>query len=126
MRFIEIPEIPKIHGKKAIQALNEFISELKEQKNKELTRKQKAAMIKLARGLISSIEAEMQAKASSKGIRKMRFVKQLKETIRKHIVESDRADDNDELRNRPSNSSLRFSSGAAFDWDVFSERTLPK
>lgn len=55
---IEIPEFPRLHGKKAIKALHDFIAELKEQKGKELTDKQTTALTKIAKGLISSIQAE--------------------------------------------------------------------
>ena len=58
MRYIEIPDFPILRGEKAIKALYDFINELEEQRGKELTDKQTDALIKLAHGLISSIEEE--------------------------------------------------------------------
>jgi len=57
--MIEVPQFPVLHGQDAIDALNEIIKELKEQKTKELTVKQAKALIKFANGLILSIQAEM-------------------------------------------------------------------
>ena len=54
---IEIPEFPKLRGKNAIKALHGLIAELEEQRGKELTDKQTKALIKAAKGLISSIQA---------------------------------------------------------------------
>jgi len=45
-------------------------------------------MIKLAKGLISSIEAETQMATHNKDIKERRFVTQLKKTITKYIPES--------------------------------------
>ncbi len=61
MRYLEIPEISVVHGEKAVKALQDFISELETQEPKELTKKQIDALIKVAKGLISSIEAEEQS-----------------------------------------------------------------
>jgi hypothetical protein len=58
MRYIEIPEFPVLQGEKAITALSEFISELETQKSEELTDKQTDALIRVAKGLISSIKQE--------------------------------------------------------------------
>lgn len=55
---IEIPEFPRLRGKKAVKALHDFIAELEEQNGKELADKQTTALIKIAKGLISSIQAE--------------------------------------------------------------------
>ncbi len=74
MQLIEIPEFPILRGEKAIKVLYDFINGLEEQRAKELTEKQTAALIKFARGLISSIEAETRSGTSDKDIRKMRFV----------------------------------------------------
>ncbi len=65
-KFIEIPEFPTLRGQEAIDALNEIIRELEEQKGKELTKKQAKALIKFANGLISSIETEMSSETSGK------------------------------------------------------------
>jgi hypothetical protein len=70
---IEIPEFQILRGKKAIKALYDFIKEVEEQRGKELTEKQTAALIKLARGLISSIEAETRSSPSDKDSKEMRF-----------------------------------------------------
>lgn len=58
MEHIKIPQIPVLRGEKAIEALHDFINELEEQRGKELTEKQADAMVKLATGLISTIETE--------------------------------------------------------------------
>ncbi len=63
---MEIPEFPVLRGEKAIEALYDFIDELEEQRGKELTEKQIHALIKLTKGLISSIEAETQSGSSHK------------------------------------------------------------
>jgi len=69
MESLRVPDFPTLHGKEAIKALCDFIGELKEQKGRELSEKQAAAMIKLAEGLISTIEKETHSKPS-KPIRK--------------------------------------------------------
>ena len=55
---IEVPEFPRLRGEKAIKALHDFIAELEEQDGKELADKQTTALIKIAKGLVSSIQAE--------------------------------------------------------------------
>ena len=72
MLLVEIPKFPRLRGEKAIWALFDFIDELEEQRGKELTEKQTAALIKLARGLISSIEIEI---GSEKDFEEMWFEK---------------------------------------------------
>ncbi len=74
MQHIEIPEFPVLRGEKAIKALYDFIDELEEQRGKELTEKQTTALIKFARGLISSIEAETRSDTSYKNTKEMSFV----------------------------------------------------
>ena len=88
MQFVEIPEFPRLRGQKAVEALRDFVDELEEQRGEELTDKQTTALIKFARGLISSIEVEMRSSISDKDIRETRFVGQLKETITQYIPES--------------------------------------
>ena len=56
--MIEIPEVPKIRGESAVKALSDAIAELEDQKGKQLTTKQTKAMIRIAKGMISSIQAE--------------------------------------------------------------------
>ena len=55
---IEIPEFPRLRGEKAIKALYDFIAELEKQSGNELTDKQTKALIKITKGLISSIQLE--------------------------------------------------------------------
>ena len=88
MQYIEIPEFPRLRGEKAIEALYDFVNELEEQRGKELTDKQTAALIKFAWGLISSIEVEKQLGTSDKDIKEIRFVSQLKKTILRYIPDS--------------------------------------
>ena len=88
MQFVEIPEFPRLCGQKAVEALCDFVDELEEQRGEELTDKQTTALIKFARGLISSIEVEMRSSISDKDIRETRFVGQLKETITQYIPKS--------------------------------------
>lgn len=72
MQPLEIPKFPVLRGKKAINALYDFINELEEQKGNELTEKQTKALIKLAEGLISTITAEAQSGTSYRNTKKMR------------------------------------------------------
>ena len=58
MQPVEIPEFPRLRGEEAIEALQNLIRELQEQRGKELTDKQTNALIKFSLGLISSIEEE--------------------------------------------------------------------
>jgi len=74
MQLIEIPEFPILRGEKAIKVLHDFIDELQEQRGKELTEKQTAALIRFARGLISSIEAETRSGTLAKNIKEMHSV----------------------------------------------------
>jgi hypothetical protein len=82
MQPIEIPEFEILRGEKAIEALYVFINELDGQRDKELTDKQTNALIKLANGLISSIEAETPLDTSSE---ETDFLRHLKETTIKCI-----------------------------------------
>ena len=59
MQYIEIPKFPVYQGEKAIIFLRDFIKELEENRSEELTVKQATTLIKIAKGLISSIEAEV-------------------------------------------------------------------
>jgi len=58
MRPIQTPEFTRLRGDEAIEALQDFVRELEEQRGKELTDKQTSVLIKFSLGLISSIEAE--------------------------------------------------------------------
>jgi len=87
MQPIMIPEFPRLRGAEAIETLYDFINEFEKQRGKELTEKQTTALIKLAKGLISSIEVEMRSGTSGRDIKEMRFERQLKKTIMKRISE---------------------------------------
>jgi len=76
MQPIEIPEFEILQGEKAIEALYVFINELEGQRGKELTDKQANALIKLAKGLISSIETETQLDTSSEETDLLRHLKE--------------------------------------------------
>jgi hypothetical protein len=55
---IEIPKISELRGAKAIKALSDAITELEEKNENQLTDKQTEALIKIAKGMISSIRVE--------------------------------------------------------------------
>jgi hypothetical protein len=97
MDFIEVPEFPRLRGEEAIEALCDFVKELEEERDKELTEKQTMALIKFAWGLISSIETEMQLGSSDKAIKEAHFVSHLKRTFIKYIPESFRTRENSKL-----------------------------
>jgi len=63
MQPIEIPEFPRLHGKKAIKGLHDFVEELEERRGQELTDKQIDALTRIARELISTIEYEKDIRA---------------------------------------------------------------
>ena len=54
-----LPEFPRLQGEEAIEALHNFIKELGEKDNKDLTKKQTKTLKKVAKGIITAIEAEM-------------------------------------------------------------------
>ena len=58
MESVKIPKFRRLRGEAAVEALNEFIAELEDQRGKELTDKQTNALIKLAKGLIAAINTE--------------------------------------------------------------------
>ncbi len=66
MQHFKRPEIMVLKGEEAITVLNEYIFELEEQRQEELTQEQAKAMIKLAKGLISIIQAETQTQHKAK------------------------------------------------------------
>ena len=55
---IEIPEFPRRGGEEAVKALYDYIAELEEQDESELADKQATVLIEIAKGMISSIQAE--------------------------------------------------------------------
>jgi predicted component of viral defense system (DUF524 family) len=81
MQPIKIPELPILRGAQAINALHEYIKELEEQENEELTEKQKKALIKLAQELVSTIETETHSANADKKNKSLGFATQLKKTI---------------------------------------------
>lgn len=97
MQHIEIPEFPRLRGEKAIEALYDFVSELEGQRGEELTEKQITTLIKFAKGLISSIEAEKRSRRSVKDVEERCFVSQLKRRIMKYIPESFRTQEDSRL-----------------------------
>lgn len=74
MRYLEIPEFPVLRGEKAVKALYDFIGELEGQRSEKLTERQTDALIKFAKGLISSIEEEKQATTPIKNVKEKHFV----------------------------------------------------
>ncbi len=58
MQAFQLPESHILQGNEAISALNEYISELQQYPGEDLTKTQTTALIKLAKGLISTIENE--------------------------------------------------------------------
>jgi hypothetical protein len=58
MQALELPKSQILQGNEAIDALNEYISELHQYNGEDLTKTQTNALIKLAKGLISTIENE--------------------------------------------------------------------
>ena len=80
MQPIVIPEFPKLRGEEAIEALSYYALKLEEERSEELTEKQTTALIKLAKALISSIEAEKRSRTSNKDAKETRCVTQLKKT----------------------------------------------
>jgi len=58
MQYFEKPKIVVLKGEEAVEVLNNYIKELGENKPEELTEGQTKAMIKLAEGLIQTIEHE--------------------------------------------------------------------
>lgn len=79
MQAVEIPYFPVLRGEEAIKALQGFIREVKEEKSEELTFKQTRTLIKVAKGLISSIEAP--TVSVNKDDEEKRLVKRVKKTI---------------------------------------------
>lgn len=58
MQYFEMPELSVLRGEDAVAALQEYIDELEENGDEDLTQSQTEALIRLAKGLISTIEAE--------------------------------------------------------------------
>ena len=60
--FIEIPEMPVLHGKEAIELLNQMIKEFQQQKGARLTEKQVATLTKTASQMILMLRRETRTK----------------------------------------------------------------
>ena len=73
--MIEIPEIPELHGEKAVKVLYDAIAELEEQRGNQLTDNQAKALIKIAKGMISSIQVERERAKPKKRISWLPFSK---------------------------------------------------
>lgn len=57
MQYFEMPELSVLRGEDAVSALQEYIDELEKNGDENLTESQTKALIRLAKGLISTIEA---------------------------------------------------------------------
>jgi len=66
MAFIEIPEMPVLHGEEAVELLNQMIKEFQQQKSTRLTDKQAEALTRAANQMISIIRGEIWAKSTGK------------------------------------------------------------
>ena len=73
--MIEIPEIPELRGEKAVKTLYDAIAELEEQKGDQLTEKRARALIKIAKGMISSLQVERERAKPKKRISWLPFSK---------------------------------------------------
>ncbi len=88
MQSITLPNFPRLQGKEAIEALNNFIQEVEEKRNKELTKKQTKVLKKFAKGLIASIEAEQNSESQKK---EMGFFARLRESVKQRSQNTGRA-----------------------------------
>ncbi len=87
MQTIILPKFPRLQGKEAIFALNNFIKELEEKRDKELTKKQTKTLKKFAKGIITSIEAEQNRESRKK---ETGFASRLKASIMRRSQKSGR------------------------------------
>lgn len=76
MQYHEMPETIVVQGEVAIDTLNNYIYGLKEGSAEELTEEQTKAMIKIAKGLIRSIENDT---PTQKGTRKALLLPKMSE-----------------------------------------------
>lgn len=65
-QYIIVPKSKILSGEKAIKALHEYISKLNGEKSAELTERHKVTLMKIAKGLISSLEGEKRIHESEK------------------------------------------------------------
>lgn len=82
MQLVEIPYSPVLSGEEAIKAIQEFTRQVEEE-NEELTIQQTNTLIKVAQGLISTIEAE--SVAPCKDNKEMPVMKRVKNSLLKHF-----------------------------------------
>ena len=81
IQYLDRPKTVVLKGEQALAVLNEYIHELQMGFAEELTRRQTEAMIKLAKGLISTIESETQTPPKTQ----VPFLPQIKGTIEKFL-----------------------------------------
>ena len=62
MEYIKRPKFPVLCGEEAINALHNYVDKLEEKESPELTERHRAALTKVAKALISSLENEVQTK----------------------------------------------------------------
>ncbi len=86
-----------MYGENAIQALHDFINELEEQRDRESAGKQTTVLIKLAKGLISSIETQKEGVTSDKDTKETPFMTEFKKGLVKHVPKSLRIQQNSRL-----------------------------
>ena len=87
-QYIKRPAVPVLRGKKAVDALYEYVENLKAiETSPELTKKQKLALARIARVLISSLELEEYAKANGQSIDISAQMKRLKGIINHSLKE---------------------------------------
>jgi hypothetical protein len=91
MQSITLPEFPRLQGEEAIEALHNFIKELNEEGNKELTKKQTKTLKKLAKGIITSIETTKNEEPQNK---EMGFASKIRNSIVRHVQQSGRNSEN--------------------------------
>jgi len=82
MQYFEMPELSVLRGEDAVAALQEYIDELKKNRDEDLTESQTKALIRLAKGLISTIEAEPHVCEPK---RKPQILTRLRRTITENI-----------------------------------------
>jgi hypothetical protein len=87
-QYIKRPVVPVRYGKKAINALCEYVEALKTvEKNSGLRENQKAALIRIAQTLISTLESEEHAKAYTQSIDIAAQMKRIKSIIHHSLQE---------------------------------------
>ena len=83
MQDIEMPKLQVLEGKEAITALKEYIRELNEKGDEDLSPSQIKVLIKLADGLISTIESESHPSGSKE---KPQILARLKSAIAENLL----------------------------------------